>query len=60
MSYYLNTFRSANTIRVTVPRGLRHELSLLAGDILYVKILRRGVGEITALDPNGKPKVNKK
>lgn len=37
---YVRTFRSANTIRVTIPRVIRHALAIKAGD--YITLEHKG------------------
>ena len=34
----IRAFKSANTIRITLPRRVRHNLNILAGDILKLEL----------------------
>lgn len=44
---FVSVFRSSNTMRISLPRTIRHALKIRAGDILMLDHVREGVIEIT-------------
>lgn len=59
---FLQIFRSGNTLRVTIPRSVRHALKLQPGDTVSMDNVRDGVIELRSIryDRERQLKVKKK
>ena len=60
MSYVIKCFRSGNTLRVSLLKGLRYKLNAMAGDLLRVEEILPGSFEITNLSHEARIKAKGK
>lgn len=59
MAYYMRAFKSGNTVRLTLPKALRHSLELMAGDRVVITTTAPGRAEMVTYGADGRPKHKK-
>ena len=57
---FLQVFRSGNTLRVTLPRSVRHALKLQPGDTVSMDNVRDGVIELRSVRYDRESKLKEK
>ena len=58
--HFLTCYKSANTVRVTIPKRLRAELECQPGDVLRVETTRIGSAKLTNVSAFDRRKKRKK